>query len=122
MSLTYKELDVYKISFNLFIKTHQFSHRLPKHELYELGSQIRRAADSVNSNIVEGYGRNRYKLDFIRFLVYAHSSNDELINHLKKVEILYPELEPEAIELIDNYNKLGKKINKFKKYVESNWR
>lgn len=121
MALTYNELDIYKISFHLFIKVHPFSLKLPKHELYELGSQIRRAADSINSNIVEGYGRNRYKLDFIKFLVYLHASNDEIINHLRKIELLYPELAREATELKE-YDNLGGKINKFIKYVEKHWK
>ena len=33
---------------------------------YELGSQLRRSSDSVVYNIVEGYGRRKYKADFIR--------------------------------------------------------
>lgn len=84
MAKSYKELEVYQLSFDLFIQSHRFSIQLPKHELYELGSQIRRSADSINSNIVEGFGRRKYKSDFIKFLIYAHASNDEIINHLKK--------------------------------------
>lgn len=122
MALTYKELDVYKISFDLFIRTHRFSLNLPKHEMYELGSQIRRSADSVNSNIVEGYGRKRYKKDFIKFLIYAPSSNDETINHLKKIALLYHKLSKEAQVLIKGYDELGAKINKFIQYVSSNWK
>lgn len=56
---------------------------LPKFELYEVGSQIRRSSKSIRSTIVEGYGRRRYKADFIRFLVYAHSSTDETRDHLE---------------------------------------
>ncbi|MFV0565231.1 MAG: four helix bundle protein [Flavobacteriaceae bacterium] len=122
MALSYKELDIYKISFQLFIETHGFSLKLPKYELYELGSQVRRASDSVNSNIVEGYGRKRYKFDFIKFLTYSHSSNDELINHLKKIQILYPNLEEQATKLILRYDELRTKINKFKQYVEKEWK
>jgi four helix bundle protein len=59
---------------------------LPKFEMYEEGSQIRRSSKSIRSNIVEGYGRRFYKQDFIRFLKYAHASCDETIDHL---EILY---------------------------------
>jgi len=81
MALSYRELDIYQIAFDLFIKTHNFSLELPKYELYELGSQLRRSSDSVNSNIVEGYGRKTYKNDFIKFLIYSHASNDETINH-----------------------------------------
>jgi len=40
---------------------------LPRFELYETGSQIRRSSKSIRSNIVEGYGRRRYKFDYIRF-------------------------------------------------------
>ena len=56
--MSYRNLDIYKISFDLFIKTHKISFLLPKYELYELGSQLRRSADSVITNIVEGYGRS----------------------------------------------------------------
>ncbi|MEB2785107.1 four helix bundle protein [Algoriphagus persicinus] len=65
---TYKDLDIYKISFNLFLKTHPFTLKLPKYELYELGSQLRRSSNSVNTNIVEGYGRRSYKID----VIYSH--------------------------------------------------
>lgn len=74
---SYKDLDVYNLSLNLFYKTHIVSLKLPKYELYELGSQIRRSADSVATNIFEGYGRKRYKQDFIKFLTYSHASNLE---------------------------------------------
>lgn len=53
---SHEDLDIYTISLALFYEIHPASLLLPKHELYELGSQIRRSADSVNSNIVEGYG------------------------------------------------------------------
>lgn len=58
---SYEDLDIYKISLSLFYEIHKASLLLPKYELYELGSQIRRSADSVNSNIVEGYGRRIWK-------------------------------------------------------------
>jgi four helix bundle protein len=122
MAKSYKELDVYQVSFDLFIRLHRFSFKMPKSETYELGSQIRRSADSVNSNIVEGYGRKNYKKDFIKFLVYSHSSNHETVNHLKKIEKLYPNLAIEANQLQKEYDILGKKLYRFIEYVESNWR
>ena len=78
---SYKDLDIYTISLSLFYKTHVLSLKLPNYERYELGSQIRRSADSVVSNIVEGYGRKQYKADFIRFLTYSHASNLETLCH-----------------------------------------
>ena len=121
MAKSYRGLDVYNISFDLFIRIHKFTFSLPKYETYELGSQLRRSADSVNSNIVEGYGRRRYKNDFIKFLTYSHASNDETINHLKKISALYPNLSEEATALQNEYFNLGGKIHNFKEYVIKNW-
>lgn len=49
--------------------------------MYEEGSQIRRSVKPIKSNIVEGYGRRRYKADYVKFLIYAQASNDETIDH-----------------------------------------
>lgn len=122
MTKSYKDLDIYKISFDLFVRSHKFSLQLPKFELYELGSQVRRSSDSVNSNIVEGYGRKRYLKDFVKFLVYSHSSNDETINHFKKLKTLYPQFDAEISSLITDYDLLGGKIHNFIEYVNKNWK
>ncbi|WP_339836556.1 four helix bundle protein [uncultured Flavobacterium sp.] len=119
---SYQDLDIYKISLALFYEIHPASLLLPKHELYELGSQIRRSADSVNSNIVEGYGRNRYKADFIRFLVFSHSSCLETKGHLIKINHLYKGLIADNERYITDYDNLGAKIFNFIKYVENNWK
>ena len=121
MSKSYKDLLIYQHSFELFLRVHAFSLKMPKYETYELGSQIRRSADSVNSNIVEGYGRRTYKRDYAKFLIYAHSSNDETLNHLLKIQKLYPELAEEANELSLEYDKLGRMINKYIQYVDQQW-
>ena len=93
--------------------------KLPKFEMFELGSQIRRSSKSTKSTIVEGYGRKRYKAEFIKFLIYSLGSNDETIDHLETLyktkslqdEALYNYLHPK-LEL------LGKKLNLFIKGVE----
>lgn len=120
--MSYLKLDIYTISFELFITAHRLTFKLPKHELYELGSQIRRAADSVNSNIVEGYGRRVYKADYLRFLTISHGSCDETTNHLRKVIILYPKFSSEFNEVLEKYLLLGGKIHNYIEYVKNNWR
>lgn len=80
--MSYKNLDIWRESRELVKTIHRVSvDRLPKFELYEEGSQIRRSMKSTKSNIVEGYGRRRYKGDYVRFLVYAHASCDETKDH-----------------------------------------
>jgi four helix bundle protein len=119
---SYKDLDIYKIGLELFYTIHPISLQLPKHELYELGSQLRRSSESIVSNIVEGYGRKRYKADFIKFLTYSYSSCLETMNHIEKINYLYPNKIQNDKEIIENYDKLGAKIFSFIKYVEQQWK
>ena len=82
-TMSYRGLEIWALARQMAIAVHRMTLQdLPKFEMYEEGSQIRRSAKSVSANIVEGYGRRRYKLEFIRFLVFAHSSCDETIDHL----------------------------------------
>lgn len=119
---SYKDLDIYKIGLELFYTIHPISLQLPKHELYELGSQLRRSSESIVSNIVEGYGRKRYKADFIKFLTYSYSSCLETMNHIEQINYLYPNKIQNDKEIIENYDKLGAKIFSFIKYVEQQWK
>ena len=122
MMKTYKDLEIYQESLHLFYRIHALSLRLPKYELYELGSQIRRSSESVNSNIVEGYGRRFYKSDFIRFLIIAHSSGLETLTHIDKLKHLYPMFGEDYNELYYAYDKLNAKIFKFIQYVKTSWK
>jgi len=119
---SHKDLQIYNDAFALFLKVHSLSLRLPGYEKYELGSQLRRSADSVISNIVEGYDRKRYKSDFVRFLTYAHASNLETINHIEKINFLYRDLNAEFSTVLESYDKLGASLFRFIQYVEDNWR
>jgi len=118
---SYKDLDIYQIAYNLAIESHYMTMKLPKFELFEQGSQIRRSSKSIKDNIAEGYGRKKYKADFIRFLIYAHASCDEAISQLNMINEIHFQDQP-LTELIENYNILGCKINKFIQYVENNWK
>jgi len=118
----YKDLDIYKLSYDLALKIHRMTMTLPKHELYEEGGQVRRSSKGIASCSVEGYGRRRYKADFIKYLVYAHASCDETILHLNFLVDTHVKVKNEVAELLDHYDSLGRKINKFIKYVETDWK
>jgi four helix bundle protein len=117
--MNYKDLEVWKIARELSVEIHKMTLSLPKFEMYEEGSQIRRSSKSIRSNIVEGYGRRRYKNEFIKFIVYAIASTDETIDHL---ETLFEteSLQDEALfkSLLGKSNLLGKKLIKFLDSVE----
>lgn len=116
---SYHDLDVYIQAFQLAQKIHLLSLRLPNYEMYELGSQVRQSAQSVRANIVEGYGRKRYKKDFIHFLTHAYGSCLETTSHLTMLQQLYPDITLKP--LTERYDKPGSKIFGFINYVETSW-
>ena len=117
----YKDLEIYIESYKLAIKVHKASLQLPKFELYEQGSQIRRSSKSIKDNIAEGYGRKRYKMEYIKFLTYAIASCDETLSHLDMINELYPEI-LDFEKLNSEYSILGKRINSYIQYVETSWK
>jgi four helix bundle protein len=117
--MSYKKLEIWQLARELVIDIHAMTlNKLPKFEMFEEGAQIRKSSKSIKSTIVEGYGRRRYKNEFIRFLTYAMGSNDETVDHLETLfetgsltdEDLYK-------DLIERLDKLGKKLNLFTKSV-----
>ena len=107
--MSYRDLEIWKLAREIAIAVHRMTlQNLPKFEMYEEASQIRRSAKSIFANIVEGYGRRRYKQEFIRFLVFAHASCDETVEHL---QVLF-----ETGSLTNDL--LGRKLNVFIDSVE----
>ena len=119
---SYQDLEIYRLSYELALKVHHVSLRLPKYEIFEEGTQVRKASKGIAACIVEGYGRKRYKAELIRFLVYAHASCDETILHLNFINNLHEIDKDEVQSLLKKYDELGRKINKFIRYVESEWK
>jgi four helix bundle protein len=119
---SYKDLDIYKKALELFFKAFHLTMKLPKFELYEQGSQLRRSADGVVSQIVEGYGRRRYKADYIKFLTYSYSSSIESTNHCIKIKGTHPEFTKEFEQLEKEYDILSGQVFKYIEYVENNWK
>lgn len=117
--MSYKKLEVWQLARELSIEIHAMTLTLPKFEQFEEAQQIRRSSKSVRSTIVEGYGRRFYKADYIKFIIYALSSNDETIDHLETL------FETKSLTDIDLYNQiyqkailLGKKLNNFLRAIQ----
>jgi four helix bundle protein len=113
--MNYEDLDIWKLANDLTVLIHEMSlSGLPKFEMYETGSQIRRSIKSVKSNIVEGYGRRIYKNEFIHFLIIAHASNDETIDHLKTLYSTKSLRDEEKYRsILKKLDELGRKLNHF---------
>jgi len=73
----HKKLRAFELADELALATYQATRRFPKEELFGLTSQMRRAAVSVASNIVEACARNS-QADYLHFLDMAFGSANEL--------------------------------------------
>jgi four helix bundle protein len=107
-SLSFRDLRVWQLARELSIEIHRLTlEKLPRFEWHEEGSQLRRAVKSVRANIVEGFGRRRYKLELLKHLTYAEASCDEALDHLDTLvetgsltdRVLVEHIRPRLVEL-----------------------
>jgi four helix bundle protein len=73
----HRKLRAFEIADELALAVYQITKAFPRDEQFGLASQMRRAAVSIASNVVEGSAR-RTEADYIRFLDMAHASAGEL--------------------------------------------
>lgn len=76
------KLRAFELADEMVIQIYKTTCNFPKQEIYGLTSQIRRAAVSVTSNIVEGCAKSS-KTEFRRFLEIAFGSLRELTYQYK---------------------------------------
>ncbi len=73
---TFEDLLVWQKAHLFVLAVYRITGMFPKHEIYGLTSQLRRAAVSIAANIAEGF-RKRSKADKVRFLNIAQGSVEE---------------------------------------------
>jgi four helix bundle protein len=99
MSHSYRDLVVWQEAKALAVAVYCCSEQFPKHEIYGLTSQVRRAAVSIASNIAEGQGRLT-RGEFVQFLGHSRGSLLELLTQLDiAVELKY--LSPSDFQAVD---------------------
>ena len=104
---SYRELEVYRVGYELALQVHQLTQGFPVEEKYELGSQLRRAAVSIPANIAEGYGRRKSSAEFKHFLRNALGSSNEMFVLLNlSVDLGYSV----PREILERYDILGKQL------------
>jgi four helix bundle protein len=111
-SFGYKKLRIWEQARELVIEIHRMTlSALPKFEMYEEGSQIRRSMKSVKSNIVEGFGRRRHKAEYVRFLDFSYASTLETIDHLETLH------ETESLRDDDLFASLHERLTQLSKSI-----
>jgi four helix bundle protein len=73
---SFEDLIVWQKAHAFVLWTYKFTDQFPKHEVYGLASQFRRAAVSIPANIAEGF-RRQTSIEKSRFLNIAQGSLEE---------------------------------------------
>jgi len=101
------KLIVWQKAHELVLKIYQITRDFPKDEQFSLTSQIRRAAVSIPSNIVEGKARGSNK-EYKRFLLMARGSLEETKYQLLLAKDLKYMDEQKYFELLDLAQDVGR--------------
>lgn len=103
----FEELQIWDISRKLVKELYSLCNELPRYEEFNIKSQIRRTAVSMNINISEGCSKDSDK-DLLRFLGYSLGSAFEI----ESLIILCYDLEYINSERLNSYRE---KLNVFKR-------
>lgn len=118
MGRSWKDLIVWQKSHELVLYIHGVLEEFPKEEKYGLVSQIKRAAISIPTNIVEGHSKNSNK-EFLKFLYISRGSLEEV----KYLLIISRDLnyisEDTYSKLAENLSKIGMLLNNLIKSINS---
>ena len=113
---SFEELLVWQKTHEFVLLIYRITENFPKHEIYGLTSQFRRAAVSIAANIAEGYKKKDFK-NRIHFLNIAHSSLEECRYYIILSKDLAYQNNERLLELI---NEVGKLLTAYSKAIMSN--
>jgi four helix bundle protein len=110
MPSSFKDLRVWQEALKFVVEIYHTTARFPRHELYGLSQQLRRAAVSIPSNIAEGKG-HRSDREFGHFLFHARGSLLEVQTQIMIAqELQYLRVE-EGRALLASADAIGRSLN-----------
>jgi four helix bundle protein len=112
----FQSLEVWQIAINVGDQLCDIAEILEAKKKYRFAEQLNGAALSISNNIAEGSGSSSKK-EFSRFLDYAHRSVFENANILIVLHRRKYISDEQLNYLLEELNKLARKINSFQKYL-----
>jgi four helix bundle protein len=106
-----KDLDVYKLTFSTTLEIYRITESFPKSELFGLVAQMRRAAISINSNLIEGSARGSYP-EYRKFAKVALGSAEELKYQLELSNSLEFIKDNDFVNIFENLERICKMLMK----------
>lgn len=116
MKFKFEELIIWQKSMELGEEINSISEKFPPKEIYNLSSQIRRAADSIALNISEG-SIGQSNPEFKKFMGYAIGSLAEVVSCLHKANNREYITKPEFTSLYEASFNLMNMMTAFKNKI-----
>lgn len=98
---SFKDLDVYKLAFEVQQQVFEITKAFPREEMYALTDQIRRSSRSIGANIAEARHKRRYVAHFTSKLSDADGEQAETQHWLESALACQYLLEPLHEELMN---------------------
>jgi four helix bundle protein len=117
----YKELRTWQNARQLVKLIYAIAKRLPKYELYDLGSQMRRAVISISLNIAEGHQRGTWK-EYVHFLYISRGSAAEVEAQLIHCRDVGYFSEEELIPVMNLVIEVRKQLSSLIASVKRKWK
>ncbi|KKP85964.1 MAG: Intervening sequence [Candidatus Roizmanbacteria bacterium GW2011_GWA2_35_8] len=118
MIQSFKDLEIYKESYNLAIIVNKEVNKFPIYERSDLTSQLRRCSKSIPANIAEGWAKRRFAKEFKHHLDISVGSCNEMEVHINIAMDLNYWKKEFCEQLLKRYIYLGGKIVK----LRENWK
>ena len=116
-----KDLDIYKIAYNLAMDVFVLTKTFPADERYALTSQLRRSSRSVCLNLREAWAKRRYEAHFLSKLTDCDGENsetDSLLDFAKDSGYLSPKHHATLVERNRQIGRmLGSMISSSSKFI-----
>lgn len=113
----FEDLNIWKLSIEIVKDVYDFTSKGQFAKDFGLRDQIRKAAVSISSNIVEGFEKNNNN-EFIRFLRISKGSSGETRNQAYIAFIINYITQEEFEKINSKLEKLSEQIGKFISYLE----
>ena len=108
--LSFKDLRVYKLAFELQQEIFETSKRFPAEERYALTDQVRRASRSVGANLAEAWQKRRYIAHFVSKLTDADGEQAETQHWLDTAGACNYVSEKEQTALLGKCKRIGQML------------
>ena len=114
-SRTFEDVEVWQLAHKWVLRIYEYSENFPKHELFGLSSQLRRAAVPVPANFAEGFKKSGLN-DKLRYYNIAQGSLEECRYYLILAKDLgYGETE----QLRTNLDQIGRLLDGYMRAIRN---